>query len=132
MSILIVLFYVVAILLFVIATSIKKSHENKMKTYTYETEAVVSDMKRLGKYSYPVFEYEYLGRHMQKQSAVGTSPPAYHVGEVIKIRVNPDNPEQYVTTDAKAQKLACGILYIMAIVFFVVTTFTAVAFSKIA
>ncbi len=92
-----------------IAIWIKKSHEKKLETYTYETEAIISDFVKKDKYYFPVFEYDYWGRHIQKQSNIGLSSQTYHVGDSMKIKVNPENPEQYVIQDDKLVKFGYSV-----------------------
>jgi len=112
-----IIFGLVGLLLIGIGVFIKQSYKKKLQTYTIETEATVTDMRRTGNGSSPVFEYIHDYQVFRKNSSVSTNPPMYQVGDVIKIRINPENPKQFVPVDDKIGKFASMILFIIGGVF---------------
>ena len=115
------IFFGTAAVLAVIGVSLIRSYEQKLLAYTYETEAVISDMTKHGRVYYPIFEYCYNGEIHHKKSSVGSSPPMYHTGDTVIIKVNPDNPEQFVEVNGRMTKLASAILFGIAVVFSLVS-----------
>lgn len=55
----------------------------------------------------PVFEYEYGGRKYSAISGVASKPPEFSEGELVTIRVNPNDPDEIYYTPRGASLAMC-------------------------
>ncbi len=117
-----------ALILAAIGIYLLRSHEVMLKRYSCETDAFISEIRHRGTYYYPVFEYDYAGQHFQKRSTVGTSPPMYQAGQSVKIKIDPENPEKFITIDGKISKFAAVILFLIAGFFGIASIFILIFF----
>lgn len=107
----------VALILAGIGIYLIRSHEVMLSVYAYETDALITDMRRRAKYYHPVFEYDYSGKHYRKVSTIGTNPPLYQTGQAVKIKLSPENPEKFTVTGGKMTNFVSLILFCIAGVF---------------
>lgn len=97
----------------------------KDKRCTVSGKAVICEVRRSrdtdNGYDYtPVFEYYYAGRAVRKTGGVySSSKKKYQEGDVVDIRVNPNDPEDFVV-EGQTTKSSRGfgvVLIIMSLIF---------------
>lgn len=65
-------------------------------------------------YLYPIWDYEFYGVHYSVKHPIGTTECKYSIGDVKKIRINPDNPEEaYFGPTVNITLFCWGLFFIM-------------------
>lgn len=65
----------------------------------------------------PVLEFEFAGGMRRAVGSVGSNPPGHKVGDAVEIRVNPDDPDEFVVAGGKAELLVSLALFGFGVVF---------------
>lgn len=110
------------------------NNQRLAKVCTVETEAVVVDMKEelqsdsdvTGYIYYPIVEYRAGDEKIETTMSMGSSTPAYRIGERIDILYNPDKVTEFIVKDDKSSNILSYILIgagILVTVLGVVTLF---------
>lgn len=103
---------------------IPSAYGSRLKCTERVTATVVRNLEHLrtssgtvrnpGKIRYaPIFEYEYNGRKYSVISSVASDPPEFSEGEVVTIRVNPNDPDEIYYTP-RGGSLAMSIIFTIA------------------
>ncbi|MDE6784347.1 MAG: DUF3592 domain-containing protein [Ruminococcus sp.] len=58
----------------------------------------------------PTFSFTYEGNEYIVESKTASNPPAFHKGEIVELRINPDNPTDFYAPSDKTTKLI-GIIF---------------------
>lgn len=53
----------------------------------------------------PVFSFTYDGKSYQFNSNTSANPPVFQVGEIVELKVNPDNPADFYAEKDKVTKI---------------------------
>ncbi len=118
----------------IIPTLMTVSRRRKLRSYDYDTDAVVTDVHqesmstsvnlghRQGSRMWvPTFRYRYGGHTYQHKSHVGMSEKTFEVGQKIPIKVSTDDPTRFVLLKSRAYNLTMIILCSMAACFVAAT-----------
>ena len=130
-----IMFVAIDLMLITITALIKKSRSTNLRNYTLTAEAVVTAMDMSRRHTrrndrssmwYPTFGYTVNGVSYTAKSNVGTTSKPYEVGDRIKIKVDPQNPQKYVLIDSKGFKIAFGVMNALSVFFVIFTVIAAV------
>ena len=137
LTIISVVFILVAVLMFALMIIITTSMKNKYARCTAEVDGIVienilethTDNDGTSRSYYPVFKYEYEGRTYTERSNSGRYPAKYQVGDNVTVHVNPDKPSEfYVDKDdfiiTLIFSIIGGVFLILGIVFIIIRTKT--------
>lgn len=58
----------------------------------------------------PVFSYTYNGKDYRAESSTSSDPPAFQVGETVKLKIDPNNPKNFYAPSDKTYGLL-GIIF---------------------
>lgn len=137
LTIISVVFILVAVLMFALMIIITTSMKKKYARCTAEVDGIVieniletrTDNDGTSRSYYPVFKYEYEGRTYTERSNSGRYPAKYQVGDNVTVHVNPDKPSEfYVDKDdfiiTLVFSIIGGVFLILGIVFIIIRTKT--------
>lgn len=137
--IVLLVFIFVDLVLILITALIKVSRNSKLRSYTLTAEATVTSMDMSRHHTnrndrssmwYPTFSYTVNGVTYTAKSNVGTTSKPYEVGDRIKIKVDPQNPQKYVLVESKGFKIAFGVMSALSVFFVIFTVIAAVIMFK--
>lgn len=60
----------------------------------------------------PVFQFDYNGKKYTVKSSTSSDPPAYEVGDVVKLKINPDDPTDFYAPSDKTLNMI-GIIFLI-------------------
>lgn len=65
---------------------------------------------------YPVVEFQANGQTYRFESEFGTRPASQHVGQTVKVKYDPSNPQKAEVDSALSNNMGFGIFIFMAII----------------
>ncbi len=72
----------------------------------------------------PVFEYTYNGKNYVRESNISSDPPEYEIGETVKLKIDPDDPNKFYDPSSKVISVIgfvfAGVGVLMLIIYIVV------------
>lgn len=74
---------------------------------------------------YPVFEFDFKRKKVRAKGEVGSNPPEHKVGDVVEIRVNPENPQEIVAGSGKLEIIISAFLFFIGVLFSTIGGFLA-------
>lgn len=113
----------IGLLFFLIGLVFKICSDKRYKAATATTTATVVDtVRRLRRNNsdynyYPVYEYFVQEKMYRIRSAIGSSPCVFKTGDVVEIRYNQENPNQYyIPREKKLKDIIAGVFVICGVV----------------
>ena len=138
-TIVLIVFVFVDIVLILITALLKISRNQKLRNYTLTAEATVTSMDSSRHHAtrndrsamwYPTFTYTINGLNYIAKSNVGTTSKPYEVGDRVKIKVDPNDPQKYILTESKGFNIAFGVMSALSVFFVIFTVIAAVIMFK--
>jgi len=121
--------------LFLVIMSVKKSKKQK-KLCCKEVEATIikygttyshDDGTRL---YYPIYIYEYNGKKYEVASELAKNVGKKQIGTLVKLKINPDNPEEFLDRGALIVPLFLGIMFLITSVPLIILVIHNASFIK--
>jgi len=65
---------------------------------------------------YPVVEFQANGQAYRFESEFGSRPASHHVGQMVKVKYDPSNPQKAEVDSALSNNLGFGVFIFMAVI----------------
>lgn len=78
----------------------------------------------------PVFSFTYNGKNYNVESKTSSDPPAFQSGEIVELKINPDDPTDFYAPDDKTTRFIGIIFTAMGALFLIIGIVLRVVFKK--
>ena len=78
----------------------------------------------------PTFSFMYEGKEYIVESKTASNPPAFNVGDIVELRINPDNPADFYAPSDKTSRFIALIFTGFGVIFMIIGIVTGVAFAR--